>query len=161
MRSSKELICPCAVGAGGRRKRESLLSNVDPTQGWANTDQSGTGSSSTGPDAQTGTSAWRSSNTTDDNGWSAGPRQVAEDWGWGTDRKHSVGAKKGSDNAWQAYNGAGARTDDGLLGSETPSEAAAGGAIGEERDNAWDEVGPDIVELRPEEVVSQLQCTRY
>lgn len=155
MRASKELICPCAVGAGGRRKRESLLNNVDPTQDWAKTGQSGTGSSSTGPEAQIETSAWRSSNTADDNGWSAGPRQVAEDWGWGTDRKYSVGAKKGSENAWQAYNGASTQTDDDSLGSESPSEAAA---IGED---AWHEVGPDIVELRPEEVVSQLQCSPY
>ena len=86
---------------------------------------------------------------------------MAEDWGWGTGLKHSVGAKKGSGNAWQAYNGSSTHADDGSLGSESPSEAAVDGARGEAQGNKWDEVGLDIVELRQEEAVSHLQCTRY
>ena len=130
------------------------------TNGWAKTSQNGTGSSSTGPQAQNGTSAWRSSHAADDNGWSAGPQKEAEEWGWGTDRGRSWGAKKGSSDAWQTNNGASTPADNDSSGAETPSEAAADGARGEAWDDAWDEDGPDIVELRPEEVVSQLQCRR-
>ncbi|CAL8465254.1 g4789 [Coccomyxa elongata] len=176
-------------GTGGRRKRESLLDNVDPTQdleasgdnsmeetgtdsfsrvdskpstsanGWAKTSQNGTGSRSTGPQSQNGRSAWRSSNTADDNGWSAGPQPEAEEWGWGTDRGRPWGAKKGSSDVWQTNNGASTPADDGSSGAESTSEAAADGARGEAWDDAWDEDGPDIVELRPEEVAMMLPVT--
>lgn len=141
----------------------SLMDSKPSTSanGWADTSQNGTGSGFTGPQAQNGTSAWRSSHTTDDNGWSAGPRQEAEDWGWGTDSTQSRGAKKGTSGAWQANNGASTQADDGSLDVDSPSAAAADGAQGEAWDDAWDEDGPDIVELRPEEVVSQLQRRRH
>ena len=51
LRALKKLICPCPVETEDRRKRESLLNNVHPTQDWAQAGQSGTGSDSKGPEA--------------------------------------------------------------------------------------------------------------
>lgn len=103
---------------------------------------------------RTGKSAWDSSPKTDDNGWSAGPKPEADEWGWGFDRgrpAQSHGARKGGSEAWPSSNGAG-------KAEEEPPPPGAASAAGEGREEAWEDAwdeedSPDIVELRPEEVV--------
>ena len=173
-----------SAGSGSRRKRESLLDNVDPASsvsndeepleepssrppstrtpeagtsasGWGEDSQNGTGRSSAEPDRRPGTSAWDSSGqNTDDNGWTAGPKPEADEWGWGFDRGRPAqpqGAKRGGSEAWPSSNGTGKAEED----APRPGAASAAGEAREETwEGAWDEdESPDIVELRPEEVV--------
>lgn len=178
----KILYLDWSAGSGGRRKREGLLDNVDPatpvpsneepleepstqlpsargpeagTSGWGEDRQNGTDRSSPEPGMRIGKSTWDSSSQkTDDNGWSAGPKPEADEWGWGFDRgrpAQSHGARKGGSEAWPSSNGAGKAEEE----PPPPGTAsAAGEGRGEAWEGAWDEEdGPDIVELRPEEVV--------
>ncbi len=176
----------CA-GKGGRRVRESLLDNVDPADpkpsddepveepstqpastrgpeatsnnGWGNGTQNGTRESSAEPGRRSGTSVWDSSSkAADDNGWSGGPKPEAEDWGWGFDRgrpAQSQGARQGSGGAWPSSNGAGKAEEEAQSGR---AARAAGDEQAEAGEGAWEEEdSPDIVELRPEEVVPPSQ----
>lgn len=166
------------AGTSGRRKRDNLLDNVDPADpetsdarrpeepdrkrspagdssastsanGWAADSQRKT----EGPATEPGTSAWANGTfAADENGWAGPPKPEAEDWGWGTDRGRSGQSRKAKDSSrgvWPDSNGA---DNDNASGDATPAADAAQGDAWEE--GPWDEDdGPDIVELRPEEVV--------